>query len=84
MEHSNQQTTVRYWMLSLVFINVVINYLDRTNLSVAAPELSKELELSNAQLGMCSRHLAGRTQRCKFQEDCSPINMDLVSFTQHV
>jgi len=38
-------------MLALVFVNVVINYLDRTNLAVAAPELSKELELSNEQLG---------------------------------
>ncbi|HMG92904.1 MAG TPA: MFS transporter [Chryseolinea sp.] len=53
MEHHNgqQQTKVRYWMLALVFVNVVINYLDRTNLAVAAPELSKELELSNEQLG---------------------------------
>ncbi|HEX6891309.1 MAG TPA: MFS transporter [Chryseolinea sp.] len=53
MEHHNglHQTKVRYWMLALVFINVVINYLDRTNLAVAAPELSKELELSNEQLG---------------------------------
>ena len=50
--HSGQQQTkVRYWMLALVFVNVVINYLDRTNLAVAAPELSKELELSNEQLG---------------------------------
>lgn len=49
--HSNQQTKVRYWMLALVFINVVINYLDRSNLAVAAPELGKELELSNKQLG---------------------------------
>ena len=30
-------------MLALVFVNVVINYLDRTNLSVAGPALSKEL-----------------------------------------
>lgn len=53
MEHHNglQPTKVRYWMLALVFVNVVINYLDRTNLAVAAPELSKELELSNEQLG---------------------------------
>ena len=38
-------------MLSLVFINVVINYLDRTNLSVAAPLLADDLQLSPAQLG---------------------------------
>jgi ACS family D-galactonate transporter-like MFS transporter len=52
MEHNSPQPTkIRYWMLALVFINVVINYLDRTNLSVAAPELSKELDLSTEQLG---------------------------------
>ena len=38
-------------MLGLVFMNVVINYLDRSNLSVAAGALSKELELSPVQLG---------------------------------
>jgi ACS family D-galactonate transporter-like MFS transporter len=44
-------TRVRYQMLALVFINVVINYIDRTNLSVAAPELAKELELTPVQMG---------------------------------
>jgi len=39
-------------MLALVFINVVINYLDRSNLSVAATSLSEELELSTVQLGL--------------------------------
>jgi ACS family D-galactonate transporter-like MFS transporter len=42
---------VRYTMLSLVFINVVINYLDRTNLSVAGPQLSRELGLTSVQMG---------------------------------
>jgi ACS family D-galactonate transporter-like MFS transporter len=53
MAHQNglKQTKVRYWMLALVFVNVMINYLDRTNLAVAAPELGKELDLSNEQLG---------------------------------
>lgn len=46
-----KKTNVRYWMLSLVFVNVVINYLDRTNISVAAPEMSKDLELTTVQLG---------------------------------
>jgi ACS family D-galactonate transporter-like MFS transporter len=46
-----KKTNVRYGMLALVFINVVINYLDRTNISVAAPALSKDLQLSPVQLG---------------------------------
>jgi ACS family D-galactonate transporter-like MFS transporter len=38
-------------MLALVFVNVVINYLDRTNLAVAGPALSKELGLTPIQMG---------------------------------
>jgi MFS transporter, ACS family, D-galactonate transporter len=44
-------THARYWMLLLVFIATVINYLDRTNLSVAAPLLSREMRLDAAQMG---------------------------------
>lgn len=46
-----KKTRVRYAMLSLVFINVMINYLDRSNLSVAAATLSKDLHLSSVQMG---------------------------------
>lgn len=46
-----KKTRVRYAMLSLVFINVMINYLDRSNLSVAAATLSKDLNLSTVQMG---------------------------------
>ncbi|MGA0559955.1 MFS transporter [Larkinella sp. VNQ87] len=44
-------TRVRYGMLALVFVNVVINYLDRSNLSVAASALSKDLALSPVEMG---------------------------------
>lgn len=44
-------TRVRYLMLSLIFVATVINYLDRTNLSVAAPLLTKEMHLDPAQMG---------------------------------
>lgn len=43
---------MRYGMIALVFMNVVINYLDRTNLSVAATGLGEELKLSSVQLGL--------------------------------
>lgn len=49
---TSKRTRVRYGMLALVFINVVINYLDRSNLSVAATDLSGELTLSSVQLGL--------------------------------
>lgn len=51
MEQIATPTRVRYGMLSLVFINVVINYLDRANLSVAASALTTDLQLSSTQLG---------------------------------
>ncbi len=49
---SSKPTQVRYGMLALVFVNVVINYLDRSNMSVAGPILSKDLALSSVQLGL--------------------------------
>ncbi len=52
MESTQKPTRMRYGMLALVFVNVVINYLDRTNLSVAASALSKDLALSPVQLGL--------------------------------
>ncbi len=48
----DKKTRVRYGMLGLVFINVAINYLDRSNLSVAAADLGGELKLSSVQLGL--------------------------------
>ncbi|MFD2571755.1 MFS transporter [Spirosoma soli] len=52
VKRGDQKTRVRYGMLFLVFINVVINYLDRSNISVAAATFSKDLELSSVQLGL--------------------------------
>ena len=49
---SDKKTRVRYAMLALVFVNVGINYLDRSNLSVAAAGLGEELKLSSVQLGL--------------------------------
>ncbi len=49
---TNKITRIRYGMLALLFVNIVINYLDRSNLSVAAPALGKELNLSSVQLGL--------------------------------
>ena len=47
-----KRTQVRYGMLALVFINIAINYLDRSNLSVAATSLNEELKLSSVQMGL--------------------------------
>lgn len=49
---TTKPTRVRYGMLALVFVNVVINYLDRSNISVAGATLGKDLQLSSVQLGL--------------------------------
>ncbi|RYE19293.1 MAG: MFS transporter, partial [Sphingobacteriales bacterium] len=45
-------TKVRYQMLFLVFVNVVINYMDRSNLAVAASDISKEFNFTSVQMGL--------------------------------
>ncbi len=45
-------THIRYVVLALIFVNIIINYMDRTNLSIAMPEMSKELGLSTVQQGL--------------------------------
>ncbi|MBS0028954.1 MFS transporter [Chitinophaga sp. 22321] len=47
-----QPTKIRYRILFLVFVNVVINYMDRSNLAVAASEIDKEFKFSPVQLGL--------------------------------
>jgi MFS transporter, ACS family, hexuronate transporter len=43
--------TVRWTVVGLLFLGGMINYLDRSALSVAAPFLTKELSLSPSELG---------------------------------
>lgn len=45
-------TRVRFRILAFLFINVVINYMDRINLSVAATGITDDLRLSPVQLGL--------------------------------
>jgi MFS transporter, ACS family, D-galactonate transporter len=49
---AEKATHVRYGILALIFINVVVNYMDRSNISIAAPFISKDLHLSSVQLGL--------------------------------
>src|SRR5580765_7739582 len=51
MDKMLRATRVRYSVLSAVFITVVINYMDRTNISVAGSVISKELHLNSLQMG---------------------------------
>jgi ACS family D-galactonate transporter-like MFS transporter len=47
-----KQSKIRFRILGLIFICVVINYMDRSNISIAATALSKDLQLSSVQLGI--------------------------------
>ncbi|WP_282124404.1 MFS transporter [Algibacter mikhailovii] len=46
-----KSTKKRYNILALIFGTVVINYLDRTNISVAASAISESLDLTTVQMG---------------------------------
>lgn len=46
------RTRVRWQVMFAVFLIATVSYLDRTNLSVAAPTISRELNLTPTQLGL--------------------------------
>ena len=49
---SRQPASRKRWLIAmLLFVTVVINYLDRSNLSIVAPELMRELSISPVQAG---------------------------------
>ena len=50
--HAGPRTRVRFFILSLLTIGTMINYLDRTVLGIAAPSLTKELGFSVATMGI--------------------------------
>ena len=45
-------TKTRFRILALIFVSVVINYMDRTNISVAATAITDDLQLTPVQLGI--------------------------------
>ncbi len=49
---ADKPTRRRYRILALIFASVVINYMDRVNLSVAATALSGDLSLGPVQMGL--------------------------------
>jgi ACS family D-galactonate transporter-like MFS transporter len=50
-DEPERPTRARYRIAVLLFVSVVINYLDRANLSVAAPKLASDLGLDAVQKG---------------------------------
>jgi MFS transporter, ACS family, D-galactonate transporter len=49
---NSKPSRARYFILFLLFIGTAINYLDRTNISVAAPSIQTELHLNPVMLGL--------------------------------
>jgi MFS transporter, ACS family, D-galactonate transporter len=49
---SIKPTRIRFRILALIFVCVVINYMDRTNISVAATAITDDLKLTPVQLGI--------------------------------
>lgn len=49
---TKKMTKVRYGIVLMLFITVIINYMDRSNISVAAPLISKDLGLDPVQMGL--------------------------------
>jgi ACS family D-galactonate transporter-like MFS transporter len=47
-----EPSRARFLILTLLFVTVVINYLDRSNLSVAAPRLAEDLDIEAKQMGV--------------------------------
>src|ERR1700721_1084028 len=45
-------TNRRYRIMGLLFVTVVINYLDRSNISIAAPSMASDFKLDPVQLGL--------------------------------
>ena len=52
----------RFFIMVLLFITVVINYLDRSNLSIAAPALTSDLGIDPIHVGLI---FSGPTRPCK-------------------
>jgi len=49
---AQQPASRKRWLIAmLLFVTVVINYLDRSNLSIVAPELMRDLSISPVQAG---------------------------------
>src|SRR5262245_32938113 len=42
---------LRWWIVGLIFFATLINYIDRLTISVLAPVITKDLNLSNTEFG---------------------------------
>jgi len=52
MKATHKTSHKRFGIVALVFVCVVINYMHRTNMSVAAPALTDELGIDTVKMGL--------------------------------
>src|ERR1700749_4091894 len=50
-QQSGTRSHARFTIIGMIFIAVVINYLDRSNISITVPELKKTFGFDNSQMG---------------------------------
>ncbi len=66
-------TRKRYLVVALLFVTVTIDYLDRSNLSIAAAGITSDFQLSPAQMGWISARGAGPMRSARYRVDGLPI-----------
>jgi len=49
---NKKMTNVRYGIVFMLFITVIINYMDRSNISIAAPFITDDLNLDPVKMGL--------------------------------
>jgi len=47
-----KKKNIRWWLITVLLIGAVVNYLDRSNLSIANTTIAKEFGLSSTQMGL--------------------------------
>lgn len=51
MDSRQDRPSIRFWLVAVLALLSAIAFLDRTNISIAGPQISREYHLSNIQLG---------------------------------
>lgn len=52
VQSAAKPSAVRKTIVALLFVSVVINYIDRSSISIAAPRIADDLHLNSVQMGL--------------------------------
>nr|VUD22731.1 hexuronate transporter [Salmonella sp. NCTC 7297] len=59
-----KMTKLRWWIIGLVCVGTIVNYLSRSSLSVAAPAMMKELHFDEQQYSWGGERLPALLHHC--------------------